>query len=158
MSVTNKQERHGKCLSLILSFFLVSGLLLGSCGSDNSVEPEPEPEPEPVDTGVVLDPLKVDTTGFYIPEELKKINFYKSSSVWYHGRSKASEHFIVFWGRNYGDRDPNSAEVPDAYRVDIDDLLVKGEQFYEINVNELKFAETGVGKSNLDKYKILIFY
>jgi hypothetical protein len=144
------------CLSTILPVLLMSLLLLGSCGNDPA-EPEPEPEPEPTDTVAVLDPKEVDTTGFYIPVELRKNNFYRSNHAWYHGRSKASEHFIVFWGKGYGDKDPGSPDVPEAYRVDIDDLLEKAEQFYAININELKFAETGVGKSNLDKYKMLIF-
>lgn len=42
-------------------------------------------------------------------------------------------------------------------RVDVDDLLEKAEVFYEMNVNTLKFAEVGNGKSNLDKYKMQIY-
>ncbi len=150
----NKLKKCGVCfyVSLCTVFLFV---FLASCSSDN---PEPEPEPEvPTDTVVILDPSTVDASKIYIPEELKKVNFYKSSSAWYYGRSKQSEHFIVFWAPGYKDKDPNSNDVPAAYRVDIDDLLEKAEQFYEINISELKFAETGVGKSNLDKYKMMIF-
>jgi hypothetical protein len=128
---------------------------LGAC---ESAEPEVEPEPEPaIDTVVVLDKTKVDTSKIYIPTELKSNNFFKSSSKWYYGRSKQSEHFIVFWGAGYKDLDPNSSQVPETYRVDIDDLLEKAEEFYDINIDELKFAETGVNKSKLDKYKMMIF-
>lgn len=42
-------------------------------------------------------------------------------------------------------------------RVDIDDLLEKAELFYRTNVEKLKFAETGQGKSFLDRYKMEIY-
>jgi hypothetical protein len=154
MELPNSLKKKGAVfvsLSVVLFF-----TLLVSCGSDEAI-PEPEPEPEPIDTVTILDPSTVDASKIYIPEELSKINFYKSSSPWYYGRSKQSDHFIVFWGAGYKDKHPNSTDVPETYRVDIDDLLEKAEEFYEINVSELKFAETGVGKSNLDKYKMMIF-
>ncbi len=112
---------------------------------------------ETKDTVTVLDPSTIDTSRIYIPNELKNLDLYKSSSPWYYGRSKQSEHFIVFWGAGYGDRDPNSSEVPAALRVDIDDLLLKAEEFYALNVDTLAFAKTGEGQSNLDKYKMMIF-
>lgn len=108
----------------------------------------------------ILDKGSVDVSRIYIPQELRSNDFYKSSSTWYFGRSRQSEHFIVFWqdGENwdeYGEK--TTADSPNAaFRVDIDDLLKKAEQFYQINVEELKFAETGVGKSTLDKYKMMI--
>src|SRR5688572_25006532 len=96
---------------------------LGAC---ESAEPDVEPEPEPgIDTVVVLDKTTVDTSKIYIPNELKTNKFFKSSSKWYYGRSKQSEHFIVFWGAGYKNLDPNSPQVPETYRVDIDDLLEK---------------------------------
>lgn len=103
------------------------------------------------------DSVKTEALKIYIPEELKSNDFNKSSSTWYYGRSKQSDHFIVFWGAGYGDKDPGSTDVPEDYRVDITDLLAKAESFYDLNISKLKFAETGVGKSNLDKYKMLIF-
>lgn len=143
----------------MLTLFFTMVMLLGACKEDDpATEPEPEPEvPTPTDTVTVLDPLNVDTTGFYIPKEFRKMDFYKSTSTWYHGRSRASQHFIVFWGSGYKNLDPASPKVPEAYRVDIDDLLEKAEEFYALNINELKFAEVGVGKSKLDKHKMLIF-
>lgn len=137
-----------------IAFFLV--VLLAACG-DDKVEDDPKPEDPGADSVTILDPKDVDASKIYIPEELGKLDFYKSSSTWYYGRSRQSEHFVVFWAAGYKDKDPNSPEVPEAYRVDIDDLLEKAEQFYEININELKFAETGVNKSKLDKYKMMIF-
>lgn len=47
-------------------------------------------------------------------------------------RSKQSEHFVVFWEPGFKD-DPNAENVPEALRVNIDDLLNKAEQFYKTN-------------------------
>lgn len=64
-----------------------------------------------------------------------------------------SDHFIVFWEKGFGS---NPFTVTDqALRVDIKDLLEKAELFYDVNVNKLKFVETG--KSNTDKYRMMIF-
>ncbi|MGQ1891090.1 DUF4859 domain-containing protein [Thermophagus sp. OGC60D27] len=93
----------------------------------------------------------------YIPQELRNDDFNDPNSTWCYQRSRESENFIVFWGKGYGDKDPNSSEVPENYRVDIDDLLEKAEEFFDLNVNVLKFAEVGGGKSHLDEYKLLIF-
>lgn len=80
----------------------------------------------------------------------------RSDSKWSFVRSKQSTHFIVFWEAGFG-KDPNASTVSDAMRVDVDDMLKKAEEFYDMNVNTLKFAEVGVGKSNLDKYKMEIY-
>lgn len=93
----------------------------------------------------------------YIAKEFEGMDFKDPSSTWCYPRSRESAHFIVFWDKKYGTNDPNSSSVPASYRVDIDDLLVKAESFYRMNVDTLKFAETGKGKSNLDKYKMNIF-
>lgn len=71
-------------------------------------------------------------------------------------RSKQSEHFVVFWEPGFKD-DPNAESVPEALRVNIDDLLKKAEQFYKTNIQTLKFANTGQDKSYLDKYKMEIY-
>lgn len=84
----------------------------------------------------------------YIAKEFAGMDFKDPSSTWCYPRSRESAHFIVFWDKKYGTTDPNSSSVPASYRVDIDDLLVKAESFYRMNVDTLKFAETGKGKSN----------
>ena len=109
----------------------------------------------------ILNPADVSTEGIYIPQELRGMDLYKSSSKWYYGRSRQSDHVIVFWQRGenwdeYGDVTPTECSNS-SYRVDIDDLLQKAETFYTTNVEKLKFCETGQGKSTLDKYKFLIF-
>lgn len=150
---------HHLLIAVLLIFLLAPG-----CGKDDFVpvtEPTNNPKDTipnpPVDTVEVLDPSKVDVSKIYIPQEFRNMDMFKSSSQWYYGRSRQSEHFIVFWGAGYGKNDPNASAVPSAYRVDIDDLLNKAEGFYQLNVEQLKFAEKGVGKSNLDNYKMMIF-
>ncbi len=71
-------------------------------------------------------------------------------------RSKQSEHFFVFWSPEFG-ADPNSSDVPANMRVDIDDLLLKAEKFFDTNVNQLGMATLGQGKSMLDNYKMQIY-
>ena len=82
----------------------------------------------------------------YIPEQMKSEGYSESdeSKQWCKKRSRESENIIVFWADGYGQNDPNSDAVPSEYRVDIDDLLAKLESFYDLNINVLKFAETGV--------------
>ncbi|TRZ45036.1 DUF4859 domain-containing protein [Robertkochia solimangrovi] len=135
------------------------------CKSDNFVPVteatnngnDEEQSEEVADTVTILDPETIDASKIYVPEEFGTMDLYKSSSQWYYGRSKQSEHFIVFWDTEYGEMEPGEADVPEAYRVDIDDLLEKAEAFYTMNIEVLKFAETGVGKSKLDDYKMMIF-
>lgn len=137
-------------------------------GCAKSEEPEIAPgsevkepinnENEENESGNTFDPSLIDTTKIYIPQEFRNMDLFDSKSKWYYGRSRQSEHFIVFWDIGYGEKDPSSKfDVPDVYRVDIDDLLENAEKFYDVNINKLKFAEVGVGRSNLDKFKMLIF-
>jgi len=104
-----------------------------------------------------FDPSSVDVSKIYIPQELRSMDLNKSSSTWYFGRSRQSEHFIVFWGKGYdeyGFITPSTHPNP-AYRVDLDDLLAKAEQFWSMNVNTLKFITPGSSKT--DRYKMMIF-
>lgn len=104
-----------------------------------------------------FDPSSIDVSRIYIPQDLRSMDLYKSSSTWYFGRSRQSEHFIVFWGKGYdeyGFINPSSHPNP-AYRVDIDDLLAKAEEFWSMNVNTLKFVTPGSSKT--DNYKMMIF-
>ena len=152
-----------------LCFFFYTLLILfvfAACGSDN-VTPEPEPEPDP-DPAPVEDTTTaptvtiltaddvVDYEKFYKPGEFVNMDFLRGDSRWSFVRSKQSEHFIVFWEPEFG-LDPNANTVPEALRVDIDDLLQKAESFFNVNVNTLGFAELGAGKSNLDNYKMEIY-
>ena len=80
----------------------------------------------------------------------------RSDAKWSWWRYKSSEHFFVFWEPGFGS-DPNAETIPEALRVDVDDLLLKAEQFYKTNIEKLGMAMVGEGKSVLDKYKMEIF-
>lgn len=101
-----------------------------------------------------------DLEKIYIPQELRSMDLFRSDSRWYFGRSRQSEHFIVFWEQGYdayGQTTPGDLPSSNAYYVDIDDLLEKAEEFFRVNVDVLKFADLASGKSNLNKYKMEIF-
>ncbi|MDT3387039.1 MAG: DUF6055 domain-containing protein [Bacteroidota bacterium] len=84
-------------------------------------------------------------------------------SRWNFTRSRESEHWVVFWDREFGADPLNAPSAIDKngytvdMRVDIDDMLIKAEQFYDTNVDSLHMAYTGEGKSQLDTYKAAIY-
>ncbi|MEH6304404.1 DUF4859 domain-containing protein [Olivibacter sp. CPCC 100613] len=145
MKKINISEKVGHFRLAMLVPFFICLLMLASILSCKKNPFHPVPGEE------------VDSLAIYIPQEFQQMDFNDSTSTWCYPRSRQSEHFIVFWGANYGDKDPNSTDIPAKYRVNIDDLLTKAESFYDLNINVLKFAERGKGKSNLDKYKMMIF-
>jgi len=156
----------GKLTVRLLMVLLFAFTFITGCEGDE-VPPEPEPDPDPIpvdtiptDTTPTVTVLKesdvADFNKFYKPQEHKNVDFLRGDSKWNFVRSKQSEHFIVFWEEGFGEN-PNATTVPQSYRVDIDDLLTKAESFYDLNINQLKFAELGVGKSNLDNYKMQIY-
>ena len=101
-----------------------------------------------------------DLERIYIPLELRSMDLFRSDSRWYFGRSRQSEHFIVFWEQGYepyGETTPGDLPSSNAYYVDIDDLLEKAEEFFRVNVDILQFADLSSGKSNLNRYKMEIY-
>ena len=104
----------------------------------------------------IMDQSQVkDFDKYYKPKEFN-FDMLRSDAKWSWFRSRQSEHFFVFWEAGFGD-DPNSSELPQGMRVDIDDLLKKAEQFYKTNINRLGMVVTGQGKSYLDQYKMEIY-
>ena len=108
-----------------------------------------------------------DLDKYYKPQEFN-FDMLRSDSKWSWCRSKQSEHFVVFWDIQYGQYGLYAEQMGEglawpsncktaSMKVDIDDLLAKAEEFYELNVNKLKFADTGKGLSVLDKYKMEIY-
>lgn len=97
----------------------------------------------------------------YIPQQLYHEGYDASTTTnnlnvqWSRYRSRESENIVVFWANGYGNNDPNSLAVPEAFRVDIDDLLAKLESFYALNIHTLKFADLATN-SNLNRYKMVI--
>lgn len=112
---------------------------------------------------VMLDPAGIPDYDKYICPGVWNPNFengpeymLRQDSYYSWHRMKQSEHFFVFWSPEFGD-DPNAETVPPAMRVDIDDLLLKAEKFFDTNVNKLGMATLGSGKSMLDNYKMEIY-
>lgn len=144
----------GLCFSFLHFFCLigVTSISLLACGTEKDIVAKSD-----TSSVVILKATDIkDYAKYYKPQEFKDMDLLRSDSKWSFVRSKQSAHFIVFWAADFG-KDPNASTVPDAMRVDVDDLLKKAEEFYAMNVNTLKFAEVGNGKSNLDKYKMEIY-
>ena len=101
--------------------------------------------------------------GLYIPNEWKNFNsrdtlLYaevdtQNQYTWSKTRSKESENFICYWDKYY-DKEPTKLPSSDYYRVDIDDLLQKAEQFYALNVGKLAFCNEATSK--VRRYKMMI--
>lgn len=98
--------------------------------------------------------LAFDESKFFLSQDLKSMDLHQDTSTWCFDRSQQSEHFIVFWAKEYGKVAPNEC-ADAAYRVNIDSLLVQAERFYDVNVNKLKFLTPGASKT--DRYKMQIF-
>ncbi len=151
-----------------LFLLFVFGLFINISCTDDKKTIEPEEEKEATeelssdddgntsDVVILTESDVANLDKFYKPAELSNMDMLRSDSKWSFVRSKQSEHFFVFWEEGFGE-DPNASSVPEALRVDVDDLLEKAETFYNINVNTLGFAKVGQGVSNLDIYKMEIY-
>ena len=104
---------------------------------------------------------------YYKPQEFD-FDMLRSDSKWSWVRSKHTEHVVVFWDKQYGEYGLYGSELgiedtwpttakSSSMKVDIDDLLQKAEEYYEMNVNTLKFCDVGEGKSVLDDYMFEIY-
>ncbi|MFT3738517.1 MAG: DUF4859 domain-containing protein [Breznakibacter sp.] len=134
-----------------------SQTIIGCKGDDDPAIEKPDTVKTDSSDVIVLDPSGITDYGkFYKPQEFSSMDMLRSDSKWSFVRSRQSTHFFVFWEAGFGS-DPNASTVSEALRVDVGDLLAKAELFYSKNVDELKFAEVGNGKSNLDKYKMQIY-
>ena len=151
---------------LALAAFLV-------IGCEKQPEPTPTPpddkeKPEPKPTDGVLTPADVPNYDkIYMCSEFYKNQrgwdvtgtFYdplKPESLYYFGRSKQSEHFIIFWDKDFGDKSPDESAAP--YHLDTDAFLAWCEEIYAYYINTLKFAHyTPADKSYLDDYKFQIY-
>ena len=90
----------------------------------------------------------------------------RSDAPWSFCRSKQSEHFIVFWDKQYGEyglygekmgvenTSPSTLASSHRMYVDIDELLEKAEQYFALNIEKLGFADISGGHSTLDDYKM----
>lgn len=111
----------------------------------------------------IMDPSQIaNYDKYYLPGTWNKgfekgaNGMLRSDAKWSWWRMKQSDHFFVFWEPGFGEN-PNADSIPEALRVNVDDLLQKAEQFYQTNINKLGMATTGQGKSRLDNYKMEIY-
>ena len=158
--------------SLLSLFVFSAAMLVAGCGKD----PEPEPTPpDPPDEKKELTPTSGDLSPSDVPDydkiymcsEFRKstrdgyvtTTFYdplKQASLYYFGRSRQSEHFIIFWDKDFGTTMPDETASP--YHLDTKAFLDWCEEIYAYYVNTLKFAHlTEADKSYLDQYKFEIF-
>ena len=158
--------------SLLTLFVFSAAMLVAGCEKD----PEPEPTPpDPPDEKKELTPTSGDLSPSDVPDydkiymcsEFRKstrdgyvtTTFYdplKQASLYYFGRSRQSEHFIIFWDKDFGTTMPDETASP--YHLDTKAFLDWCEEIYAYYVNTLKFAHlTEADKSYLDQYKFEIF-
>ena len=160
----------------MLSLFACSAtLLVVGCGKEPEPTPQPPTPPDPPEEKKELTPTSGDLTPNDVPDydkiymcsEFRKstrdgyvsTTFYdplKQASLYYFGRSRQSEHFIIFWDKDYGTAYPDDVAAP--YHLDTKAFLNWCEEIYAYYVNTLKFTHlTDAEKSYLDQYKFQVF-
>lgn len=135
------------CIAAGLLFTVTIGCSKKDSGKENDSEAEETWNTKETESKPASKEVK-PREGYYKPNEFAGMNLNASSSKWCWGRSAESEHFLVFWEKGFGDN-PNSPEIAEEMRVDIDDLLKKAEIFYSSNVETLGFEPVS--------YKIQIY-
>ncbi|MDR0545088.1 MAG: DUF6055 domain-containing protein [Odoribacteraceae bacterium] len=88
---------------------------------------------------------------------IRNMNFYNENSTWSYHRMASSENIVVFWEPGFGD-DPNASSISSDLRVDVYDLLEKGEQFYAYYRDSLKFIEPGDSRTDSLKMIVRVLY
>lgn len=92
-----------------------------------------------------------------LPERITRVpednDYDNPESEFCHARSKATDNFVLFWAKEYGD-DPMANE-DEGRRFNVDECLSECERFYDYYVNTLKWLDRE--KSVAAKYKFLIF-
>ena len=97
----------------------------------------------------IMDPSQIkDFEKYYKPAEFGSMDMLRNDAKWSWFRSAQSDHFFVFWDAYFGS-DPNSNDLAEGDRVDVQDLLQKAEQFYKTNIDRLKMATTGECSTNI---------
>ncbi len=89
---------------------------------------------------------------FYQSLENADMDYYDASSRWSFARSMETEHYYIFWEEAFGD-DPNGEKVPEALRVDVQDLAEKLETFYATETKTLGFDDIQA----INGYKLQVY-
>lgn len=69
--------------------------------------------------------------------------------------TKSSKHFDVYYGTGYGKTPPDKLASSNSLYVNVDDLLQKAESFFDLYINQLKFADL-TSSTKLNQYKMII--
>jgi hypothetical protein len=90
----------------------------------------------------------------YIPADLKDNDLSSPDSKWSYARCAYTDDVIVFWERPFGQ---DLSKAPDLeghnMKVDIRNLLMRIQSFYDYYKDELKFIKPG---SNADRYRMMV--
>jgi hypothetical protein len=117
--------------------------------------------PGPLASGQTTFPASTSTnTGgkeLLIPQHITRVpggnDFNNPDSEFCFKHSRATDNFVLFWAREYGD-DPMANSVTNR-RFDVDAVLKESDRFYDYYVNTLKWVDKD--KSLATKYKFLFF-
>jgi hypothetical protein len=92
-----------------------------------------------------------------IPAQITRVpadnDFNNPDSEFSFKRSKATDNFVLFWAKEYGD-DPMSNSVTNR-RFNVDEVLKESDRFYNYYIDTLKWVDKD--KSYATKYKFLFF-
>ena len=88
-------------------------------------------------------------------DENGKTVYRQSDGLTLYKHTKSSDHFDVYYGTGYGTTPPDQLSSSNALYVNVTDLLSKAESFYDLYINQLKFADLST-KSKLNQYKMII--
>jgi hypothetical protein len=90
----------------------------------------------------------------YIPNDLKENDFTDSESKWSYARCAYTEDVIIFWEKPFG-QDLSKAPDLDGHnmKVDLRNLLLRIQSFYDFYKDELQFIKPG---SNADRYRMMV--
>jgi hypothetical protein len=111
--------------------------------------------PEP--GAVASEPNKKLEKQVLIPKRIMRVpadnDFDNPDSEFCHQRSKQTDHFVLFWSKEYGDNP--AANTARSRRFDVDGILAECDRFYDYYVDTLKWVDKE--NSYATKYKFLIF-
>lgn len=97
----------------------------------------------------------------YVPKSWTKSTdengtvYRQSDGLTLYKHAKSSDHFDVYYGTGYGKTPPDQLSTSNSLYVNVTDLLYKAESFYDLYINQLKFADLSI-KSKLNQYKMII--
>ena len=90
----------------------------------------------------------------YVPKDLQGMDLNDPESEYSYHRMAITENFAIFWEKGFGDDVTKAPELEGQdMTIDIENLKVKLESFYDYFYNDLGFAKRG---SKADRYRMLV--